>query len=198
MSDIDVITQLVLHERQGRDRGWWEQMGACFHPDSSVSLSWFSGSGPDFVARSRAMSESGLRPLHRLSPPVVHVSGQRGFVEVPASIEVRFPISGVEADLISYSRLLYRVEHHADGWRILSLTAVYERDTLAPAVPGTTLDVDVERFRRFRKPYRCLAYHISLRGQSAGDDLYGDDQPDRVNALYNEHRNWLHARPPAG
>ena len=196
MSDIDIITQLVLHERQGRDRGWWEQMAACFHPDSSVSLSWFNGNGLDFVARSRVMSESGLRPLHRLSPPVVHVNGTRGFVELPAAIEVRFPVEGVEADLISYSRLLYRVEHRALGWRILSLNAVYERDTLAPAIPGTVLTVDVERFARFRQSYRCLAYHISLRGQIAADDLYGDDQPDRANALYDDIRQWLQAAPP--
>jgi hypothetical protein len=25
-SDITKITQLVLHERQGRDRGWWDQI----------------------------------------------------------------------------------------------------------------------------------------------------------------------------
>lgn len=28
MDDVTEITQLVLKERQGRDRGWWEQMAA--------------------------------------------------------------------------------------------------------------------------------------------------------------------------
>ncbi len=193
MSDIDEITQLVLHERQGRDRGWWEQMAACFHPDSSVSLSWFDGTGADFVTRSRAMSEAGLRPLHRVAAPVVHVAGSRGFVELPAAIEVRFPIGGVEADLISYSRLIYRVERRELSWKISSLTAIYERDTLAPAIPGTTLDVDSAQFTRFRPSYRCLAYHISLRGAPVRDDLLGDDQPERTNALYDKILDWLHS-----
>ena len=191
MSDIDQITQLVLHERQGRDRGWWDQMDACFHPDATVSLSWFNGSGPDFVTRSRAMSQGGLWPLHRLSPPAVHINQTRAFVEVPVSVEVRFPVNGVEADLVSYTRLLYRVEHRAASWKILGLCAIYERDTLAPAIPGTTLDVDVERFGSFRASYRCLAYHISLRGQPVNDDLYGDDQPERCAALYDKIRGWL-------
>ncbi len=198
MSDSDEITQLVLHERQGRDRGWWEQMASCFHPDSTVSLSWFDGTGPDFVARSQLMSQGGLRPLHRLSPPVVHVHGPRGFVELPAAVEVRFLIDGVEADLISYSRLLYRVERRTAGWKIVSLAAVYERDTLAPAVPGTVLTVDTERFGRFRSSYRCLSYHISLRGAPVRDDLYGDDQPERVGALYDGILQWLRGEAAAG
>ncbi len=191
MSDADEITQLVLHERQGRDRGWWEQMANCFHPDSQVNLSWFSGTGSDFAARSRVMSESGLWPLHRLSPPAIHVNKTRAFVELPVAVEVRFPLGGVEAELISYSRLLYTVEQR-DTWKIRSLTAVYERDTLTPAVPGTTLDIDPDRLSGFRPSYRCLSYHISLRGLQPPIDLYGDDQPDRAKRLYDEVLSWLH------
>ena len=196
MSDIDEITQLILHERQGRDRGWWEQMSSCFHPDSSVNLSWFNGPGPEFVARSQLMSQSGLWPMHRLSPPVVHVRGQRGFVEVPAAVEVRFPINGIEADLVSFSRLLYRVERREGDWKILSLTSIYERDTLAPSVPGTTLTVNPEDFRAFRSSYRCLSYHISLRSAPVRHDLYGDDQPEVVRALYDGILQWLREDMP--
>ena len=49
MDDVTEITQLVLRERQGRDRGWWAQMADCFHPDSRVTLSWFDGPGSEFV-----------------------------------------------------------------------------------------------------------------------------------------------------
>ena len=192
MTDTSEIVQLVLRERQGRDRGWWEQMAETFHPDSLVSLSWFTGSGADFVTRSRAMSERGIRPLHRLCPPVVYLHGHRAVVEVPSAIELRFPLHGVEADITSYSRLLYRVGQHEGRWKIQGLTAIYERDTLMPAVPGETLDIKPELFSGFRKPYRCLAYQLSLAGQSAGDDLYGDDQPERVNELYEATFRWAH------
>ena len=188
--DINEITQLVLHERQGRDRGWWEQMAASFHPDSQVSLSWFNGTGADFTTRSRVMSESGLWPLHRLSPPTIHINGVRAFAELPAAIVVRFPIDGVEAELTSYSRLLYTVERRTE-WKIRSLSVVYERDTLTPAVPGTSLDIDPESFSSFRTSYRCLSYHMSLRGIEPPADLYGDDQPERSRVLYDEILRWL-------
>lgn len=42
MNDIAEVTQLVLHERQARDRGWWEPMRACFAPAATVRLSWFA------------------------------------------------------------------------------------------------------------------------------------------------------------
>ena len=65
MNDITEITQIVLLERQGRDRGWWAQMAKCFHPDSRVTLRWFDGPGPEFVSRSQKMFEMGIRILHR-------------------------------------------------------------------------------------------------------------------------------------
>jgi hypothetical protein len=191
MNHIADITQLVLRERQGRDRLWWDQMAACYHPTSTVSLSWFSGSGADFVKGSRAMSEGGTRPVHRLSPPVVHLQHDRAVVELPAAIELRFDLAGVEADLTSCARLLYRTQRSTTGWLISALTCIYERDTLTPALPGTTLPVDADRLRSFRSPNRCLAYQLSLGGHTAGDELYGDDQPDRVNDLYSAAFEWL-------
>jgi len=58
-------------------------------------------------------------------------------------------------------------------------------------MPGSTLPIDAERLRSFRSPYRCLAYQLSLGGHTAGDELYGDDQPDRVNDLYSAAFEWL-------
>ncbi len=191
MSDVVEIEQLILKERQGRDRGWWEQMGSCFHPDSLVNLSWIRGTGAEFTALSRKLSESGTRPLHRLSPPVVHLNGQKGLVELPAAIEVRFVHQGVEADLVSYSRLIYRVERRDTGWKVLNLDAIYERDTLVPAVPGTDLNVRPDDFASFRPSYRYLAFHLSLRGVSPRDDLLGDDRPEAVEALYKAAFEWL-------
>jgi hypothetical protein len=53
----DEIVQLVLRERQSRDRGWYDQMADCFAEDSVVEMSWFQGSGADFVRATRDMVE---------------------------------------------------------------------------------------------------------------------------------------------
>jgi SnoaL-like domain len=188
---VTEITQLVLHERQGRDRGWWTQMEQSFHPDASVFLSWLCGDAREFIEGSKAMFAAGTRPVHRLSPPVVHLSGDRAVVEVPAAIEVRGPLEGVETDLASYTRLLYQVQRDDGKWLIRGLTCIYERDTLAPTVPGETISLDLERLDQFRIPYRYLAYHLSAQGRSVRDGLYGDDEPERVGELYAEVLDWM-------
>jgi hypothetical protein len=193
MSDADELTQLVLRERQGRDRGWWTQMRECFAHDATIRLSWFEGTADAFIAGSQAMAARGDRASHRLSPPVVHVMGDRAVVELPMIVEFRTVIDGVEADLASMGRLLYRAASRDDRWRIVRMHAIYQRDTLAPSIPGTPLHVSAEDLAGFRPAYRLLAYHLSRRGYTIGSDLYRDDRPDEVEELYRATFAWARA-----
>ena len=190
-SDVSDITQLVLHERQGRDRSWWDQMRSCFAPDAVVRLSWFRGSGADFVAASERMAARGEASTHRLSPPVVHQEGDRAVVELPAVVEMRTTVDGVEVDLNSFARLLYRVERRAGRWLVVALDPVYERDTLAPSHPGTPLTVGPDAVAAFRPPYRFLAYVLTRLGYPIGEDLCGVDRPEAVTELYDAAFAWL-------
>ncbi len=191
MSDIDEISQLVLRERQGRDRGWWDQMRACFAPDSLVTVSWYRGNGDGFTDGSKKMYDSGFRPVHRTSPPVVHQRGGRAVVELPLAIEARVPFDGVETDLTSYSRMIYQVERTDGDWKIKVMTPIYERDTVIPAAPGTSLKLDLEKLKTFRPSYRFIAYHIWLGGRTMVDNLLGDDQPEAVTELYDKAFAWM-------
>lgn len=191
MSDTEEITQLLLYERQARDRGWWDRMAACYHPDSHVEASWFCGTAAEFVERSRNSSPSGPVGTHRLSPPVIHVNADRAVAELPMVLEVRAVITGVAADGFSAARMLDRVRRDEDGWKLQTVTAIFERDTLTPAVPGTTLDIDQHQHNQYREPCRCLAYLVSKQGLTPRDDVYGDDRPDRVAALYQAAFDWL-------
>src|ERR1700749_3477021 len=71
MDAVTEISQLLLGERQARDRGWWDRMRAAYAPDSTVRLSWFQGTGPDFVAASQQLAAA-LDPLYERDtvPPV--------------------------------------------------------------------------------------------------------------------------------
>lgn len=193
MSDIEEITQLLLHERQARDRGWWDRMAACYHADSRVEASWFSGTGAEFVEYSRNSSPNGPVGSHRLSPPVVYVNADRGVVELPMTLEVRAVINGVAVDGSAAARMLDRVRRDEDGWKIQTVTAIFERDTLTPVVPGTALDIDQHELDRYREPCRFLAYLVSRQGLTPRHDVYGDDQPDRVATLYRAAFDWLEA-----
>ncbi|MFB6552488.1 MULTISPECIES: nuclear transport factor 2 family protein [unclassified Streptomyces] len=190
-ADVTAVAQLVLHERQARDRGWWDAMRRCFADDSTVRLSWFQGSGPDFVTASQQMARRGDASTHRLAPPVVDVNDDRALAVMAAGIEVRTALDGVEVDLVSYTRLLYRAERRHDGWRITALDPVYERDTLTPSLPGTPLHVAPAEIADLRPPYRMLAHVLGRRGYTVAQDLYGDDRPDAVRALEDSAAKWL-------
>jgi len=191
MDAVTEVSQLVLTERQGRDRGWWDQMRSCFAPDATVRLSWFQGTGAEFTAESEKMADRGDTAVHRLGPPVVRHHGDRALVELPAVIEMRTVIDATEADLASRARLYYRAERRAGQWLLASLDPVYERDTLAPAHPGVTLPVRPADVAAFRPSYRFLAYVFAKRGYTIGDDLYGDDRPAEAADFYAQAFNWL-------
>ncbi len=190
--DVVQIQQLILRERQGRDRGWWERMRAAYAADATVTVSWFEGSASEFIARSEQMAANGDRAVHRLAPPVVDIVGDRAVAEVPAGIELRVEIGGAEVDLASYTRLLYRAVR-ADTWQLCSLAAVYERDTMVPVIPGTVPTIDQARLAWFRPTYRWLAYHLSEKGYAVSPDLPADDRPDTVQAIYACTFDWLRA-----
>lgn len=189
----DEVTQLVLRERQSRDRGWYDRMADCFADDSVVDMSWFDGSGAEFVRESRRMSEGGWggRSVHRLSPPAVRVRGDRALAELPLAIEFRITVGGTEADLTSYARSQYRARRIDGTWRIARITSIYERDTLTPSVPGTQLDIDPEEFAGYRPSYRCLAWYQGRLGIDLRPDLLGDDRPEDVARQYEAEADWL-------
>ncbi|MEV6768832.1 nuclear transport factor 2 family protein [Nocardia sp. NPDC051030] len=188
---ITEVAQVVLRERQARDRGWWTRMQDYFAPDSTVRLSWFDGSGTDFVEQSRAMAEHGTRSQHRTSPPLVEVVGDRAVAELPTAIEIRLVLDSVPLDLTSYARLIYRLEHRADRWIIVSLDAIYERDTITPVHPGTAWTVDPEALTGFRASYPLLAHVVGHLGYPVDHNLYGDDRPEPVATFYEDLADWL-------
>jgi len=160
------VAQVVLHERQGRDRGWWEQMGKCFWPDSTVRLSWYDGDGPGFVAGSETLAQAGLVTTHQMFSPVVHVHGDKAHVEAPTTVRAAVVVDAVRGDVLSHTRLNYRLERRDGEWRILSLA-------------------------RFRASYAILAWDAWRSGRSVSDHLLGDDRPEPVAAFYAELRKWL-------
>jgi SnoaL-like domain len=195
MDDITELTQVIFKERQARDRGWFDQEAACFHPHSRVHITWFDGTGAEFVQLSRGTFAEGIRPSHRLSPPAVHLAGERAVAEVPTEISVIQNFGGVDAYVVSYTRLLYRLECIKSNWKISALDCIYERDTLVPVVYGMSPKIDPDILSRFRRPFMYLAYHLHEIGKAVRDDLYGDDRPEQVEALYESAFSWLGQAP---
>lgn len=193
VGDVVALQQLVLRERQGRDRGWWEQMAETFHPESRVRVTWFEGTGAEFVAESAKLAAAGTRtPVHHMAAPVITVRDRRAIVEMAGSIHNRILTGGVLADLTSLVRLFYRAERAASGWRIRSLDCIYESDSIVPVLPTDAIDFDRVLLAGLRDSYRFMAYHLTTsRGTAPPDDLYGDDRPAAVRMMYSEAFDWL-------
>ena len=192
MSSVIEIGQLVVRERQSRVRASSEELTACFHDDATVATSWTAGNAATFVAGAAERSATSPGPIvNRIGPPVIEVNGRRGFVELPSTTTRWIPVNGVEAVLVSFMRLLYRVEERGGVWRISAMHAVNEGDTLEPAEPGTDLGIDREALNGLRHSYRYLAYTHSLDGIETSRDLYGIDRPADLAALYDDADKWL-------
>lgn len=193
-ADAQAVLGLVLRERQSRDRGWWDEMAACFAPDATIHMSWFTGPADQFIRRTQERSAHGVWGRHRLSPPAVRVEGDRAWAEVPLGIEFPVVVAGIAGDLVSYCRSQYRARRVRGAWRLVRIVAIYERDMLTPSVPATALPVDPGELQPYRPSYRCLAWYLARQGTPVRDDLLGDDEPNAVARHYAAERDWLSGR----
>jgi len=189
-------TQVVLREREARDRLWWEDMRDCFAEDSSVALTWYQGSGAGFVEGSIAMSQGRMPTRHRISPPVVRVAGERAVISLPIAIESYPTVDGVECVLSTYARHLYRLQKFAGAWKIVKLDAIYERSEMFPTAPGEAVRIDPAELAGLRAPYRLLAWNLGRAGYEVSQELPADDRPDQVAQMYSAAFAWAEIPHP--
>ena len=190
-ADVSAITQLVLTERECRDLGHWDEMRRCFHPDSQVRLSWFTGSGPDFVAGSVDMARRGVLAKHRLGPVRVQRNGDRALASFVGAIDIPATIGDVELMLTSLARFLYRTERRDGRWGISGFDAIYLRDELHAVVPGQAVPVTPTHVAGFRPAYRMLSFVLASQGYAVNAELPGEDRPEQAAALYRELYEWV-------
>ncbi len=120
------------------DLGEWDALRACFHPDASVTVSWYSGSVDGFIERSKAMAAVRRPEEHRkhwLGNMRAEVRGTRAMLETDALILIREFIDGSLFDYTSYARFHDLFEKRAEVWRIREWNCIYDKDRLDPVVP---------------------------------------------------------------
>jgi hypothetical protein len=194
-SDITLITQLILRERESRDQGRWTSMRECFHDDALIRISWITGNAEEFVNGSIDMARRGVLARHRLSPVLVRVNADRAVATISGIIDIPVEVGGIEAHLSSYARFFYRAERRQQQWKLSGFDGAYIRDELVPAVPGQTLSVAPDELSGFRKSYRLLSYILSRNGYRVNHDLPGEDRPESVRALEAELFGWAGVQP---
>ena len=189
-TDITAITQLVVRERESRDLCLWQRMADCFFDDSRVDISWFQGTGKEFVTASRGMYERGMRAKHRLGPVLVSLNGTKAVATLSAIIDIPQQIDGADMTLSSHCLMVYKVEKRKGAWGLMSFGAIYRRDEIIPAMPGSVISIPPAEVSQYRPSYRNLAWSLARTGYAVNNDLPGEDRPETVAAIMAEVFGW--------
>lgn len=194
-ADVTAITQVILRERESRDKGRWGPMRECFNDDALIRISWITGNADDFVNGSRDMAQRGVLAKHRLGPVLVRRHQNRAIATLGGVIDIPVKLGEVDAQLSSYARFYYRAERRENRWKLSGFEAVYLRDELMPSVPGQSIVIGPEELKPFRPSYRLLSYVLSRNGYQVNSDLPGDDRQETVDKLENELFTWAGVKP---
>lgn len=190
MLERSKIREMLEYERYCRDNGHFEQMAACYSDSSVVRVSWFDGSGKEYCRRLAEVNGGGAR--HKINYTIVWLSGDKALAEMTVSmIAPRQVVDGHELDLISYARILTRVQKENGEWKIMQGDCIYERDELVPVFPGANIVLDVGKINRYRDSYKILCYVLSRTGEESDQNLPGEDRPETIEKLYREASEWV-------
>ena len=121
-----------------RDSGLWRELAECYHPDATVTTSWFSGSPAEFVKASQEMKiarHEGETQKHMTSNYWIEVNGTRAVAESDVILYQRRVINQMELDFTTWSRRVQLMEKRDGKWRISGQTFIYEKDRMDPARP---------------------------------------------------------------
>ena len=125
-----------------------------------------------------------------INPVEVHIRRSKALSESTGNIQIRIQHGGDEHDLVSWTRFISRLSKTTDGWRLLTLDAIYDRDTLTPVIPTQATAVKLDDLGS-RTSYRCLSWVLSERGFKIKQDLPGTDRPESVAKLMKSALDWL-------
>ena len=182
------IKELIEFERFCRDNAQWEEMKKCFAENSTVTVSWFNGSGYDFVEASGKME---TYAPHKLYNTLVWLHNDKAVAVTMAAIQMRIEIQGHLLELNSDAKLLYKTQKVNGLWSIFSMEGIYEKDTLIPVSPSDGITIPKEEIEKFRPSYANMSYALSKSGYDIDVNLPGIDKPESVTKVYQEAENWL-------
>ncbi|KAJ5863520.1 hypothetical protein N7455_007588 [Penicillium solitum] len=150
--------------------------------DVTKTRNRFQGDIDGFVSGSMEMAKGGTGSVHTICPVELHINGNRAVSESIGSISIRFSYNG----LLFISRL-----ECVDGkWKLLTLEAIYDRDSIIPTLPSFQPG-ELPVPKGGRESYKCITWVLSQKGFKIKQDLPGVDEPHRYIGLMKEHLEWL-------
>lgn len=190
VTDKFSIKELIEFERFCRDNAQWEEMKKCFAENSTVKVSWFNGTGQEFVDASSKME---TYAPHKLLDTLVWLNNDKAVAITMATIQMRMEIQGHLLELNSDVKLLYKTQKINGLWSIISMEGIYEKDALIPVSPADGIVIPKEEIDKYRSSYANLSYALSKKGYPIDSNLPGIDKPETIAKLYQESEDWLNS-----
>ena len=199
-ADRSEILDLSMRAMVYRDRGDWDQLINCFHPDARLVTSWFEGKAHQFIEDSRSMMhghDPGDSQKHIAANPRFILNDVRALGECYLTLHQRRKIDGYLFDFQTWSSVLDMFEQRDGEWRLLSRWMIYEKDRMDPhkqgEVPASFFDeMDLSPFPDALK-YHCWR-NARSSGQMPSDDIHIEGS-ERAKVTRAAARVWLDGGP---
>ncbi len=189
-----LIRELIENWVVWRDAGDWDRFATVWHDDGWMMTTWFQAPARDFIARSRAGFENGLKVLHLLGGTSVEVVGSRAVAHTKMEIIQRAEVHGVEVDVRCQGRFVDALENRGGRWGIVLRQPVYELDAMRAVDPSARLVLDEELLSRFPEGYRHLAYLQVHQGMDVYCSMPGTRGAE-IGKLNERMGEWLTGAP---
>lgn len=194
--DRSEINNLLINWGQARDRGEWDLLRDCYHPDGTMHIAWISDSGEEFVRRSAGMlaneKERGFSK-HFIGPGRIQLNDRRAFSQCHVNLITRVAFDGIEFDWEFWGQFYDWLEKRDDDqWRIFKRTMVYEKDRLDPVDPTKLPAGYYEAMNLDDHPHqvRYLYWRTAKDGRTPVEDMVLVKTPEAAKLL-DDSMAWL-------
>ena len=190
------IIEIAMRSMVHRDRGDWDELIACFHPDAQIVTSWFEGNAHEFIEGSSRMMgshEASDSQKHFSGNQRAYLNGDRALCEYYLTLHQRRRIDGYLFDFQTWSSVLDMFEKRDGSWRVLGRWMIYEKDRMDPHKQG---EVPESFFKELDlSPFpEALQYHCWRNAKNSGrmpSDGIVIEGSERAKKTRESAKNWL-------
>lgn len=191
-NDIKDVLSIVSY---ARDSGLWEDLRECYHPDATLTTSWFSGTRDEFIEGAKKLKitrHEGESQKHTITNPWIRLNGNRAVAEHELILYQRRLVDGVELDFTTWSRVVVLFEKRDGAWRICKRSNIYEKDRMDPYKPDELPDsfyasIDLEGYPQAIR-YHC--WRNAKVGHEPTSNIIIKNSPEEKTAR-EEAENWI-------
>lgn len=141
------------------------------------------------------MAKSGTLASHTIQPIEVHIKANKAVSVSTGSVQIGLILDDIEYDMTSWVIFLSRLSHISSSvtaqWKILSLDAIYDRDSISTTKPTASTSILIEPPPSARPSYKYLEWVIAQRGYSVPHDLPGTDDKEGMQLMIDDQLLWL-------